>query len=1139
MAATASLGTAVLRVRADVTGAILSLNTLVSSMGRIGARLTSVGRNLTFFGTLAAGGFGKAVAAGVLFEDTMARVRTKSLEDTTEQFEAMQAAAIEAGRTTRFTAIQAAEGLFKLREAGFGAAQAIAILPNGLNLAQAGGIQVGRAMEIAANTLKQFGLGAESAERVMDALAIGAANSNSSLEEMAQALKFAGQGGRAMKSTVEDVIAAIGAMSNAALKSGIGGRSLRQFFAKTFDFQGAGGKKLESINNKLKKLGLTIKDLDIRSRTIPQVVESIILSSKEMRKVANSLQAEGKNLFDELTRLEEGGKGTNEAFEILGRGVGLSEQQIEAMIVDIATLSSLFSVRATASVFTLAANFGRMNLILRKTAENAKEGGGAMKTMADVMEDTVLGSLFKLISRLSTLSIVSFFESRDELKAFVDALTESVDKMIEWVKLNPKITNTLAKVTGGVIALTVALGVLGLVSGLALQGLSLLLTPLAFFINTLGGFIGVPALIVLIAVFGLLSIAINENKEAILKWLKESEAVKNLITSVKAFFSAIGVLGKEIFRMGEIMGVAFLKFLFPNDDVADFADFLVNKLAKAVVFVTDVLRGLIVALSLIKTPEQLAGFFTSLGVGVVKFLRDSFLVAKDFLQSGKLLPLAATFATSFINGLSRAFGTLFPSLEDGFRDFLFNMFNVVFKTPGGFKKFGSALSELFSTAFTGVSSLFKELGTGIDFDDILSSLTLITKAAIGFVAPFIEGLKLGVSHQIRFIKTLFGIKDGFGSIATVVGLVVVGFIKFITNVQIGINRLLKNKEITELVFGFLEQAVGRLIEAFELLGAELKGNGSFIEQAGQAVGILLGLALRSLPVIVGLLIGLLALFIRAFGAFLALFDLAEEGGKAARVTFDEMLKSVLDKIVFVVQKAKKLVKEFLEKAGVRFGDKEQSLFDQIILTIIALKAKAVELLVSFLLDAKRKLTTFLTELVDDLEPHLINLVNTLLDVAEERINAFLDRVQAPLDSILNTLLDVAELRIILFLDVLEDLFKFRFANIWQEFLDSLDRILPQLRSKLLGAVPFGVGTALNAVDALLGAAAAPPAGAAAGLGAIGGADLSGFGGGELLPELGAVSKTLNINVANSIDQAELIRPIANLFGESINAAGSV
>lgn len=115
-------------------------------------------------GTVTAiGGLGLAATkVGMSFESSMSQVAAtmgitvEEIANGSEAFDMLEQAAKDAGATTQFSATQAGEALNYLALAGYDAEKAVKTLPTILNLAAAGGMQLGEASKHNWTVTKKF-----------------------------------------------------------------------------------------------------------------------------------------------------------------------------------------------------------------------------------------------------------------------------------------------------------------------------------------------------------------------------------------------------------------------------------------------------------------------------------------------------------------------------------------------------------------------------------------------------------------------------------------------------------------------------------------------------------------------------------------------------------------------------------------------------------------------------------------------------------------------------------------------------------------------------------------------------------------------------------------------------------------------
>lgn len=196
----------------------------------------------------------KAITTIASFESTMAQLKGVT-SATTADMKLMSDTARKLGATTQFSASQAAEGLLALSRAGFSVSESNAAIAATLNLATAATIDLGRASEITSNTIRQFGLSASEAERVADIFVNTANSANTTVEDLAQTMKFAGPVAGVLGISLEETAAAAGILANAGIQGSMGGTALRMMFLSLLD-PSASAKKA------LKEMGVSMKDIN-------------------------------------------------------------------------------------------------------------------------------------------------------------------------------------------------------------------------------------------------------------------------------------------------------------------------------------------------------------------------------------------------------------------------------------------------------------------------------------------------------------------------------------------------------------------------------------------------------------------------------------------------------------------------------------------------------------------------------------------------------------------------------------------------------------------------------------------------------------------------------------------------------------
>lgn len=154
----------------------------------LSSALATVGSTMSRSVTLPLAGVGAAaLKAGTDFESAMSQVAA-TMGTTTDKIQNLSKFAQHMGATTAFSATQAAEGLNVLAQSGLTAEEQMTALPEVLNLAAAGNLNLADSSTYVVGTLKGFGKGMDEAKRVTDLVAKGAVMANTDVRGLGTAL---------------------------------------------------------------------------------------------------------------------------------------------------------------------------------------------------------------------------------------------------------------------------------------------------------------------------------------------------------------------------------------------------------------------------------------------------------------------------------------------------------------------------------------------------------------------------------------------------------------------------------------------------------------------------------------------------------------------------------------------------------------------------------------------------------------------------------------------------------------------------------------------------------------------------------------------------------------------------------------
>ncbi|KDM21099.1 phage tail tape measure protein [Klebsiella pneumoniae] len=387
-------------------------------------RAKETGAKLRGGGTMAATG---AVAAGyaggsflapaVGFDEEMSRVQALTrLDKGDSQLAALRAQAKKLGAETAFTTRDAASGQAFLAMAGFTPQSIQVALPGVLNMALAGGMELGESADIGSNILSQFTLPAGEMDRVSDVLTAAFTRTNTDLRSLGDTMKYAGPVASKLGISLEEAAGMAGILANNGLRGSDAGTAMRASLARLASPTAGAAKAL-------KQLGVSVSDARGKMRPVETILLDLYKATKKYG------QVDQVGFFKDIAG--------EEAF------VGLQ---------------------------TLVAGAGSGEL--QKLVRELKGAGGEASAVAKKMADNLSGDLKNLDSAWEGFRIQIEETVDGPLRKLTQGLSDALTAASEWVKANPRLAQTLLLVASGALALTVAVGALSLAVGILIGPLA-------------------------------------------------------------------------------------------------------------------------------------------------------------------------------------------------------------------------------------------------------------------------------------------------------------------------------------------------------------------------------------------------------------------------------------------------------------------------------------------------------------------------------------------------------------------------------------------------------------------------------------------------------------------------------------------
>jgi TP901 family phage tail tape measure protein len=373
---------------------VSTFRNVMDAMGRHIAVYTAgmVGVAAAVYGTT------RAVRAGFdsfnSYTEAMARVEAVS-GATAGQMQKMEEEARRLGRTTRFSAVEAAEGLVQLTMAGLSAKEATLALAPTLTLASIGTMQFGEAADIVTNIMRGFALQATDLPHVIDVMATSVTSSNMTVQQLGNAMSYVAPVAESFGVSVEEVAASMEVLHNSGIKASRAGTGMR--------------KTLLSLYAPTNKATEALERMGVSTITMSGKAKPLIVILNEM----NKKFAEGKATIADFKEIV-GVRASNSFLQLIKAADGSSE-----------SLAALIERLKTAT----GAAAG-----MRETIEDFI--GADWEKLKDALIDIGIGllELYEIPLRAwikgVTASISELAGSEESIRAIADGMREFGEKVL-------------------------------------------------------------------------------------------------------------------------------------------------------------------------------------------------------------------------------------------------------------------------------------------------------------------------------------------------------------------------------------------------------------------------------------------------------------------------------------------------------------------------------------------------------------------------------------------------------------------------------------------------------------------------------------------------------------------------------------
>lgn len=413
-------GRAYVEVTAETSKLQRNLTSAQAQLQNFGRTCTNVGKDLLMLSGAMAAPLVMAARSFAGFDDSMRLVQAVT-QATDADFKALTKTAQRLGRDTSYTAQQAADAMVSLGRMGFSPTEIQASIDAVLNLARSTGTELAEAGDIAANSMRIFGIEASQMSDVADVLTVTANSSAQTLIDLFEALKMGGPQAAAAGESIRETSAAIAVLANMGIKGSLAGTALRKSFSQFAKVK---------VQDQLRSVGVETVDANGNLRKMAEIM-------RDIAKAMSTMPTAEKLAFAE------------DIFDIRGSLAGLTltanTDELDAML---AKLQDVEGVAANTAKKMDAGLGGAFRLLL-----SAVEG--AMNAIADAMNST--------------------------LQPLVVKVTAVINAFTQWIEANQGLVTAFAVTVAGAAGLAVVLIAIGVAAKGAAAGIAVVQTAIKGF----------------------------------------------------------------------------------------------------------------------------------------------------------------------------------------------------------------------------------------------------------------------------------------------------------------------------------------------------------------------------------------------------------------------------------------------------------------------------------------------------------------------------------------------------------------------------------------------------------------------------------------------------------------------------------
>ena len=411
-------GRAYVEVTAETSKLKKSLDSAQSQLKAFGKSCQGLGRDMMALSGALSLPFALAEKSFAGFDDKMRLVQavTSSAGDA---FESLTQTAQRLGRETSFTAQQVADAMIALGRMGFDPSEIEASISSVLNLSRATGTELAESADIAANSLRIFGLEAGKMTHVADILTATANGSAQTLTDLFEGLKMAGPQAAAAGENIGELCASLGIMANMGIKGSLAGTALRKAYVQFADVK---------VQNVLRDVGVEAVDANGNLRKMAEIMRDVAAATKKMPTA------------ERLSFMKE-----------------------------------VFDVRGMMSGLSLAGNIEELDKFLARLRDVSGQADETARAM-----DRGIGGSFRLFQSAVEGTMNAVGEALSStLQPMVARITAAINTFTKWVEANRGLVTSIAATVASIGAFGAAMFTVGTASRVLSAGVGVVSTAIS------------------------------------------------------------------------------------------------------------------------------------------------------------------------------------------------------------------------------------------------------------------------------------------------------------------------------------------------------------------------------------------------------------------------------------------------------------------------------------------------------------------------------------------------------------------------------------------------------------------------------------------------------------------------------------